>query len=144
MRFVVTAVVRCRNPESHAGLLCAVAKTSWRYLQVQGSQFERMMDTLKSTPIPRVDAAQGRQWLGGVKEFPDIELLMQIISQGCTGTRGGCRGPFGCLGVRKSQFVCPFFTARFGEDCQGCLAWQIIRVSHVRLRTRFRVLVYHR
>ena len=82
MRFVVTVVVRCRNPESHAGLLCAVAKTSWRYLQVQESQFERMMDTLKSTPIPRVDAAQVRQWLGGVKEFPDIELLMQIISQG--------------------------------------------------------------
>ena len=66
MRFVVTAVSRCRNPESHAGLLYAVAKTSWCYLQVQGRQFERM-DTLKSTPIPRVDAAQVRQWFGGVK-----------------------------------------------------------------------------
>ena len=82
MRFIATAVVRCRNPESHAGLLCAVAKTSWRYLQVQGIQFERMMDTLESTPISRVDAAQVRQWFGGVKEFPDIELLMQIIFQG--------------------------------------------------------------
>ena len=81
MRFVVTAVSRCRNPESHAGLLYAVAKTSWRYLQVQGRQFERM-DTLKSTPIPRADLVQVRQWLGGVKEYPDIELLMQTISQG--------------------------------------------------------------
>ena len=49
---------------------------------MQGSQFERMMETLKSTPIPRVDATQVRRWFGGVKEFLDIELLMQIISQG--------------------------------------------------------------
>lgn len=70
------------DTEPNASFLRAVAETSWQYLHVQGSRFERMMDTLQFLPIPRIDAACVRQWFGGVKEFPDIDLLIQIVSQG--------------------------------------------------------------
>lgn len=66
----------------HASLLRTVAESSWKYLQVQGGQFERMMDTVQCLPIPHIDAASVKQWFGDVKEFPDIELLSQIVSQG--------------------------------------------------------------
>ena len=41
-----------------------------------------MFDTLKILPIPRVDAEQVRQWFGEVKKFPNIDLLVQIVSEG--------------------------------------------------------------
>ena len=62
--------------------LRAVADASLQYLQVHGCRFERMLDTLQFLPIPHVDAESVRQWFGAVKDFPDSELLVQIISRG--------------------------------------------------------------
>ena len=41
-----------------------------------------MLDTLKILPIPRVDAEQVQRWFGEVKKFPNIDLLVQIVSEG--------------------------------------------------------------
>ena len=41
-----------------------------------------MLDTLQTLPIPRVDAEQIRRWFGKVKKFPNIDLLVQIVSEG--------------------------------------------------------------
>ena len=68
------------NPD--LSVLRAAAEASWQYFQSAGGQFERMMDTVQFLPIPHVDIAQVQYWFGDVKEFPDIELLMQIVSQG--------------------------------------------------------------
>lgn len=35
--------------------LSIVADASWQYLEKHSGDFERMMDTLHTTPIPRVD-----------------------------------------------------------------------------------------
>ena len=51
-------------------------------LQGHDGRFERMLDTLKILPIPRVDAEQVRRWFGEVKKFPNIDLLVQIVSEG--------------------------------------------------------------
>ena len=40
-----------------------------------------MLDTLKILPIPRVDAEQVRRLFGEVKTFPNIDLLVQIVSE---------------------------------------------------------------
>ena len=45
-------------------------------------RFERMLDTLQTLPIPRVDAEQVRRWFGEVKEFPNIDLFVQIVNEG--------------------------------------------------------------
>lgn len=41
-----------------------------------------MMDTLHTLPTPSVDAERVRRWFGDEKEFPGIEFLMEIVSQG--------------------------------------------------------------
>ena len=41
-----------------------------------------MLDTLQTLSTPRVDAEQVRRWFGEVKKFPNIDLLVQIISEG--------------------------------------------------------------
>ena len=51
--------------------LRAVADASFQYLHVHGCRFDRMLDTLQFLPVPRVDAANVRQWFGEVKEFPE-------------------------------------------------------------------------
>ena len=53
-----------------------------QFLQGHDGRFERMLDTLQTLPIPLVDAEQVRRWFGEVKEFPNIDLLVQIISEG--------------------------------------------------------------
>ena len=53
-----------------------------QFLQGHDGQFERMLDTLQTLPIPRVDAEQVRRWFGEVKKFPNIDLLVQIVSEG--------------------------------------------------------------
>ena len=40
-----------------------------------------MLDTLQTLTIPRVDAEKVRRWFGEVK-FPNIDLLVQIVSEG--------------------------------------------------------------
>ena len=41
-----------------------------------------MLDTLQTLPIQRVDAEQVRRWFDEVKKFPNIDLLVEIISEG--------------------------------------------------------------
>ena len=53
-----------------------------QFLQGHDGRFERMLDTLKILPIPRVDAEHVRRWFGEVKKFPNIDLLVQIVSEG--------------------------------------------------------------
>ena len=53
-----------------------------QFLQGHDRRFERMLDTLKILPIPRVDAEQVRRWFGEVKKFPNTDLLVQIVSEG--------------------------------------------------------------
>ena len=53
-----------------------------QFLQGHDGRFERMLDTLNILPIPRVDAEQVRRWFGEVKKFPNIHLLVQIVSEG--------------------------------------------------------------
>ena len=53
-----------------------------KFLQGHDGRFECMLDTLQTLPIPRVDAEQVRRWFGEVKKFPNIDLLVQIISEG--------------------------------------------------------------
>ena len=53
-----------------------------QFLQGHDGRFERMLDTLQTLPIPRVDAEQVRRWFGEVKKFPNIDLLAQIVSEG--------------------------------------------------------------
>ena len=43
---------------------------STQFLQGHDDRFERMLDTLQTLPIPRVDAEQVRRWFGEVKKFP--------------------------------------------------------------------------
>ena len=59
-----------------------VADKSWQFLELHQGQFGRMMDTLDTLPIPRVDAGHIRRWFGEVKGFPEIDLLMQIVDHG--------------------------------------------------------------
>ena len=67
-----------------------------------------MMDSIQSLPIPRVDTAQVRQWFGGVKEFPDIELLMQIVSQGAPVHVSGQGDLQAALAYGNHRSSCPF------------------------------------
>ena len=53
-----------------------------QFLQGHDGRFERMLDTLKILPIPRVDAEQVRRWFGEVKKVPNIDLLVQTVSEG--------------------------------------------------------------
>ena len=53
-----------------------------QFLQGHDGRFEPMLDTLKILPTPRVDAQQVRRWFGEVKKFPNIDLLVQIVSEG--------------------------------------------------------------
>ena len=53
-----------------------------QFLQGHDARFERMLDALQTLPIPRVDAEQVRRWFGEVKKFPNIDLLVQIESEG--------------------------------------------------------------
>ena len=53
-----------------------------QFLQGHDDRFERMLGTLQTLPIPRVDAEQVQRWFGEVKKFPNIDLLVQIISEG--------------------------------------------------------------
>ena len=53
-----------------------------QFLQGHDGRFERMLETLKILPISRVDAEQVRRWFGEVKKFPNIDLLVQIVSEG--------------------------------------------------------------
>ena len=41
-----------------------------------------MLNTLHTLPILRVDAGHVRRWFGEVKEFPNIDFLVQIFSEG--------------------------------------------------------------
>ena len=61
---------------------CKVTDRSMQLLQGHDGRFERMLDTLQTLPIPRVDAEQVRRWFGEVKKFPNIDLLVQIVSEG--------------------------------------------------------------
>ena len=61
---------------------CKVTDRSMQFLQGHDGRFECMLDTLQTLPIPRVDAEQVRRWFGEVKKFPNIDLLVQIISEG--------------------------------------------------------------
>ena len=53
-----------------------VEDKSMQFLQGHDGRFERMLYTLQTLPIPRVDAEQVRRWFGEVKEFPNIDLLV--------------------------------------------------------------------
>ena len=70
------------DPRSTHTALGKVADRSRQFLQKHDGRFERMLDTLQTLPIPRVDSEQVRRWFGEVKEFPNIDLLVQIISEG--------------------------------------------------------------
>ena len=59
-----------------------VAERSMQFLQGHDGRFERMLDTLQTLSIPRVDAEQVRRWFGELKEFPNIYILVQINSEG--------------------------------------------------------------
>ena len=61
---------------------CKVTDRSMQFLQGHDGLFERMLDTLKILLIPRVDAEQVRRWFGEVKKFSNIDLLVQIVSEG--------------------------------------------------------------
>ena len=70
------------DSQSTRTALGKVADKSMQFLQGHDGQFERMFDTLQTLLIPRVDAEQVRRWFGEVKEFPNIDLVVQIISEG--------------------------------------------------------------
>ena len=57
-------------------------RQSIQFLQGHDGRFERMVDTLQTLPIPRVNAEQVRRWFGEVEKFPNIDLLVQIVSEG--------------------------------------------------------------
>ena len=52
------------------------------FLQGHDGRLERMLDTLQTLPIPRVDAEQVWRWFGEVKKFPNIDMLVKIVSEG--------------------------------------------------------------
>lgn len=62
--------------------LSNVADKSWQFLNAHQCRFECMLDTLSVLPVPRVELEDVRRWFGDVKEFPDIDLLMQIVGRG--------------------------------------------------------------
>ena len=70
------------DSQSTRTALGKVADKSMQFLQGHDGRFERMLDTLQTLPIPRVDAEQVRRWFGEVKEFPNIDFLVQRISEG--------------------------------------------------------------
>ena len=51
-------------------------------LQGHDDRFERMPNTLQTLPIPRVGTEQVRRWFGELKKFLNIDVLVQIISEG--------------------------------------------------------------
>ena len=59
-----------------------VADKNMQFLQGHDGKFKRMLYTLQTLPIPRVDAEQVRRWFGEVKKFPNIDLVVQIIREG--------------------------------------------------------------
>ena len=70
------------DSQSTRTALCKVADRSMQFLQRHDGRFERMLDTFQTLLNPRVDAKQVRRWFGEMKEFPNIDLLVQIISEG--------------------------------------------------------------
>ena len=70
------------DSQSTRTALGKVADRSMQSLQGHVGWFERMLDTLQTLPIPRVDAEQVRRWFGEAKEFPNIDWLVQIVSEG--------------------------------------------------------------
>lgn len=59
-----------------------VAECNSRFLEEHGGRFESMLDTLSALPVPRVDTSKIRHWFGTIKEFPEIDILMKIVSEG--------------------------------------------------------------
>ena len=74
-------ILHATDSQSTRTALGKVADRSVQFLQGHNGRFERMLDTLQTLPIPRVDAEQVRRWFGEVKEFPNIDLLVQLISE---------------------------------------------------------------
>ena len=70
------------DSQSTLAVLGKVADKSMQFLQGYNGRFELMLDTLLTLTIPRVGAEQVRRWFGERKEFPNIDLLVQIISEG--------------------------------------------------------------
>ena len=78
-----------------------VADRSMQFLHGHDGRFERMLDTLQTLPIRRVDAERVRRGFGEVKEFPNIDLLVQIISEGAPValTEKGVQEPRQIMGI---------------------------------------------
>ena len=70
------------SPLSTRSRLRLVADSNWHFFSSTVGQFGRMLDTINHLPIPRVDVGFVRHWFGDIKQFPHIDLLLQIISEG--------------------------------------------------------------
>ena len=79
---VLQQLSHATNSQSTRTALGKVADRSMQLLQGHDGHFESMFDTLQTLPIPRIDAEQIRRWFGEMKEFPNTDLLVQIISEG--------------------------------------------------------------
>ena len=91
------------DPRSIHTALGKFADRSRQFLQKHDGRFERMLDTLQTLPIPRVDSEQVRRWFSEVKEFPNIDLLVQIVSEGAPVAVAGQKGSKSRNRVWESQ-----------------------------------------
>lgn len=55
---------------------------SLAFLRCHSGQFDSMPQLAAILPVPRVDPRKVRQWFGGVKQVPHIDLLVRMVSQG--------------------------------------------------------------
>ena len=127
--------------------LRAVADASFRYLRLHGYRFERMQDTLQFLPIPHVDAESVRQWFGAVKDFPDIELLVQIISRGApvpVSGQGDLSAALAYGNHSASDSFHPQISEKIVEDVMNGRAFVFPRTGayHIPGIRIFRVFVY--
>ena len=107
------------DSQSTRTALGKVTDRSMQFLQGHDGRLERMLDTMQTLPIPRVDAEQVRRWFGEVKDFPNIDLLVQIISEGAPVAVTGKGDPRAATEYENHNSVRRFSSeilAKFRED----------------------------
>lgn len=78
----IAVLVAASEPVLVRESLLHVAETCLAFLHKNAGDFECMHTLERLLPIPQVDPIRVREWFGGIKDFPLVDLLVQIVSFG--------------------------------------------------------------
>ena len=122
---------RSAEPRSTYTALHNAAEKSRRFLEDKGGSFSSMLETVTVLPVSRVDISPIRRWFGEVKEFPDVDLLVQIVSIGAPVAVGGRGDLVAALHYGNHSSVRPSSSGVLAkiQNCGGRVTWESICFS---------------